>query len=77
MKLSAKLELRDLWVGLFWDRKPAGLQIVVCPVPMLAITLLIPHGRPPRRRAEPHPCKRCGGEAWFDDLYCCDCGANP
>jgi len=55
-KLSMRLEPRDLWVGLFWDRKRDGLQIVVCPIPVLAITLFIP------KRPRLDPCEICGEE---------------
>jgi hypothetical protein len=30
-------ERRDLWVGVFWDRKPDGLHVFVCPVPTVAV----------------------------------------
>lgn len=30
-------ERRDLWVGLYWDRKPDGLHMYLCPLPTLAV----------------------------------------
>lgn len=30
-----KFEPRDLWLGLFWDRRPSGTHFYVCPLPML------------------------------------------
>jgi hypothetical protein len=35
MKFELKLEPRDAWVGVFWDRRPDGLHLYVCPVPFL------------------------------------------
>ena len=32
-----KWEPRDLWVGVFWDRRPNGLHIYVCPLPTLLL----------------------------------------
>jgi hypothetical protein len=34
---SIKWEPRDVWVGLFWDRRQDGLHIYVCLVPLLVI----------------------------------------
>ena len=31
--LELKFEPRDLWVGLFWDRREDGLHLFVCPFP--------------------------------------------
>lgn len=36
-----KLEPRDLWVGAYWKRWPKALQVVVCPLPLLAFTLYV------------------------------------
>lgn len=33
--LSVKLEPRDAWVGLFWDKRRDGLHVYVCPVPFV------------------------------------------
>jgi hypothetical protein len=30
-------ERRDLWVGVFWDRKADGLHICLCPFPTLGL----------------------------------------
>jgi hypothetical protein len=35
--MSIKFEPRDIWIGLFWDRRPDGLHIYVCPLPCLVI----------------------------------------
>jgi len=40
LSFEAKFERRDVWVGLYWDRKPDGLHFYVCPLPMLVL-----HGR--------------------------------
>ena len=37
--LELKFEPRDLWVGLFWDRKPDGFHVFFCPVPTVAFHL--------------------------------------
>jgi len=37
------VEPRDLWVGLFWDRRMDGFHLYVCPFPMLVL-----HGVRPR-----------------------------
>ena len=42
MKIRFRFEPRDLWVGVFWDRKPDGLHVVVCLLPMLALTFIFP-----------------------------------
>jgi hypothetical protein len=33
--LTVRFELRDLWIGCFWDRRPEGLHVFVCLVPCL------------------------------------------
>ncbi|AYD83937.1 hypothetical protein SEA_GETALONG_77 [Gordonia phage Getalong] len=33
-------EPRDLWVGVFWDRRPDGLHIYVCPFPTLVLHVI-------------------------------------
>lgn len=30
-------ERRDLWVGLYWDRKSDGMHIYLCPLPTLVV----------------------------------------
>lgn len=39
MSASILFEPRDLWIGVFWDRKPGELRIYVCLVPMLPLLL--------------------------------------
>ncbi len=33
--VEAKFEPRDLWLGLFWDKREDGLHLYVCPIPCL------------------------------------------
>lgn len=42
MTFEAKFEPRDIWVGLFWDRRIDGLHIYVCPVPLLVLHWTFP-----------------------------------
>jgi hypothetical protein len=35
--MSVRVEPRDIWVGLFWDRRPDGTHFYVCPLPCLVI----------------------------------------
>jgi len=35
--MTIRFEPRDIWIGLFWDRRPDGLHIYVCPFPCLVI----------------------------------------
>lgn len=37
MRWEFKFEPRDLWVGVFWDRRHDGLHIYVCLLPTLVI----------------------------------------
>lgn len=43
MKLTARFEPRDIWVGLFWDRRQdyteggPVLHVYVCPIPCVVI----------------------------------------
>lgn len=37
MKVQIFFEPRDLWLGLFWTRRPDELRVYVCLVPMLPI----------------------------------------
>lgn len=46
MTFEWKYEPRDVWVGLFWDRRKDGLHIYVCPVPLIVLHWVFP---PPRR----------------------------
>ncbi len=42
MKIRLIFEPRDLWVGLYWDRRPGGLHLYFCPFPMLVVLLVLP-----------------------------------
>lgn len=51
-KLSIKFEPRDIWVGVFWDKKPKSVHeklrlwdVYVCLIPLLPIRAFqyIPH----------------------------------
>jgi len=35
--VEVKWERRDLWIGLYWDRKADGLHFYVCPLPTLLL----------------------------------------
>lgn len=34
---EVRFEPRDLWVGVFWDRRLDGFHVYVCPLPTLVI----------------------------------------
>ncbi len=38
-------EPRDLWVGAYWKRYPAGLQVYICLLPALPVSLYWQHLR--------------------------------
>lgn len=38
---EVKFEPRDVWVGLFWDRRLDGTHIYICPVPLLVLHWVI------------------------------------
>lgn len=42
MKFEVKIEPRDAWVGLFWDRRADDLHIYVCPVPFVVFHWAVP-----------------------------------
>ena len=42
-KPSVKIEPRDLWWGVFWDRRADGLHVYICPVPVLVLYLAPMH----------------------------------
>lgn len=42
---EVKFEPRDIWVGLFWDRRIDGLHIYVCPVPCIVFHWRKPNGQ--------------------------------
>jgi hypothetical protein len=51
MKVRARFEPRDLWVGVFWDRRVDGLHVFWCPLPMLVVHVHVPA----------HALERCEG----------------
>ncbi len=34
-------EPRDLWVGLYWDKRDDGLYLYVCIIPMLPLLIVV------------------------------------
>lgn len=41
MSIRFLFEPRDLWIGVFWDRRPDGFYLYVCPFPMLVARLIV------------------------------------
>lgn len=41
-RLRLQVEPRDLWVGLYWDRRSDGLHLYVCPLPALLLHVHLP-----------------------------------
>lgn len=41
MRARILFEPRDLWVGLFWDRRDGALNFWVCPFPMLVLHVVL------------------------------------
>jgi hypothetical protein len=41
MSVKIFFEPRDMWIGLFWDRRPDGLRFYVCLVPCLPILITV------------------------------------
>lgn len=39
MTARVLFEPRDLWVGVYWDRRPGELRVYVCLVPRLPLLL--------------------------------------
>lgn len=35
LAMTVRIEPRDCWIGVFWDRRADGLHVYVCPVPCL------------------------------------------
>lgn len=35
--MTVKFEPRDVWVGLYWDRRYDGLHVYVCLIPMIVM----------------------------------------
>ncbi len=54
MRLEIKLEPRDLWIGLFWDKRENwrtdgvsdDLHLYLCLIPMIVIHIVISKERP-------------------------------
>ncbi len=42
MNARILFEPRDLWIGVFWDRRPAELRVYVCLIPTLPLLLTFP-----------------------------------
>jgi hypothetical protein len=40
-ELSLKWEPRDCWVGVYWKRYPAALEMYVCIVPLVPVYLYV------------------------------------
>lgn len=38
IEVELKIEPRDCWVGLFWDRRNDGLHLYVCAIPASSYT---------------------------------------
>lgn len=45
MRVRVAFEPRDLWVGVYWDRKVDGVHVYVCAVPCIVV-----HFKPRRKR---------------------------
>lgn len=41
-RVALLIEIRDLWMGLFWDRRDDGLYLYVCPLPILVVRVIVP-----------------------------------
>lgn len=41
MRIRFAIEPRDLWVGLFWDRRVDGLHLFVCPLPTVLVHVVL------------------------------------
>jgi len=39
--VTIRIEPRDVWVGVFWDRRADGLHVYVCPLPCLVVHWVI------------------------------------
>lgn len=86
MKAQILFEPRDLWIGVFWDRRPGELRVYVCLIPTLPLLLTFgapaeedpepwrPKATPEQRASCQHPAEdRCplSGDGWMCGL----CGA--
>ena len=45
LKAQFQLELRDLWVGVFWRKTEIALHIYACVIPMLPLHITIERKR--------------------------------
>ena len=43
MTWTIKWEPRDLWVGLFWDRRADGMHYYVCVIPCVVLHIIRKH----------------------------------
>ena len=59
MKARLLFEPRDIWIGVFWDRRPGGLHVYICVVPCAPLLLVFP---PPQEECAREVCDLCGAE---------------
>ena len=39
MSVRLRFEPRDLWIGVYWDRRPGALVLYVCLLPLLPLRI--------------------------------------
>lgn len=49
VKLELLFEPRDLWIGLYWDRRPDELRLYFCLVPTLVVLVRLSRNVGPAR----------------------------
>lgn len=49
-RVRVQFEPRDLWIGVYWDKRVLLLNVYVCLLPMLPIRVQVWLGRPLPRR---------------------------
>lgn len=42
MSIQIFFEPRDLWIGVFWDRRPSELRLFICFIPCIPILIKVP-----------------------------------
>lgn len=45
--MTIRFEPRDIWLGVFWDRRPDGVHIYVCPIPCIVVHWVLGGGKDP------------------------------